>query len=448
MPNIPLLPASVATLPQRLAQTDPVTRAWLTAAGFSARPGSHCLVATDDGRLAAVWVGIQPGADLEALAGLAHTLPPGRYALEPGAEALDAELAALGFALGAYRYSRYRRPDREAAELVLPKGVDGERLAATLAAVNLARDLINTPSEHLGPAELADACTDLAARHGGAFRQWQGEELLAAHFPAIHAVGRASHRPPRLLELHWGDPAHPRLALVGKGVCFDTGGLDLKAAEGMRNMKKDMGGAAVALALAGLIMQCKLPVRLQLLIPAVDNAIGGNAYRPGEVIATRKGLSVEIDNTDAEGRVVLGDALAYAAESDPDLIIDLATLTGAARIALGPELTPVFGNRDALRDAAVSAGQRVHDPLWPMPLWRPYRKLFESSIADLANSGPSRHAGAITAALYLERFVPETIPWLHLDLYGWNDRPSPGRPPGGEAQSLRALFAFLGERYA
>ena len=445
---IPLVLVSACRLRARLEQADATTRTWVTKCGFCAAPGSHCLIAAADGSLAAVWVGVEAGADLGSLAGLAQVLPPGRYALQAGDEPLDAGLAALGFALGAYRFQRYRPAKREAAELELPDGVDGEALAASIAAVALARDLINTPSQHLGPSELAQLCADLAALHGGEFRQWQGEQLLAANFPAIHAVGRASDRAPRLLELNWGNPAHPRLALVGKGVCFDSGGLDLKTAEGMRNMKKDMGGAAVALALAGLILGSRLPVRLQLLIPAVDNAIAGNAYRPGEVITTRNGLSVEIDNTDAEGRVILGDALAYAAEASPDLIIDLATLTGAARIALGPELTPVFSNREDLGQALLAAGRSVQDPVWPMPLWRPYREYLESSIADLANSSASRHAGAITAALYLEHFVPAAIPWLHLDLYAWNDRPKPGRPQGGEAQSLRALFAFLRERYA
>jgi leucyl aminopeptidase len=330
---------------------------------------------------------------------------------------------------------------------VLPEGVDRARVERFAAAVARVRDLVNTPTEHMGPEQLAAATETLGAAHGARLRSIVGEELLAQNFPAIHAVGRASHRAPRLIELEWGDPAHPRVAIVGKGVCFDTGGLDLKPAEGMRWMKKDMGGAAHAIALAGLVMAEALPVRLQLLVPAVENAIGPDAFRPGEVIATRAGLSVEIDNTDAEGRVVLCDALAYAAESQPALMIDFATLTGAARIALGPELPALFANRDEDAARFQAAGRAVQDPVWPMPLWKPYGSMLDSIIADLANSGPSRMAGSITAALYLERFVPAAIPWLHLDTFAWNEIDRPGRPRGGEAQGMRAAFEFLRERF-
>ncbi|HVC16066.1 MAG TPA: leucyl aminopeptidase family protein, partial [Rhodanobacter sp.] len=287
----------------------------------------------------------------------------------------------------------------------------------------------------------------LGKAHKAKVRGWVGDELLEANFPTIHAVGRASHRAPRLIELTWGKASHPKLVLIGKGVCFDSGGLDIKSADGMRNMKKDMGGAAHAIALAGLIMHAQLPVRLILLVPAVENALAGNAIRPGDVIATRAGLTVEIDNTDAEGRLVLCDALSYGAERQPDLMIDFATLTGAARVALGPDLPALFANRDELASAVLTAGRAVNDPLWQLPLWRPYRKLLESQLADFANAGPSRHAGAITAALYLERFVPDAIAWLHLDTYAWNDTDRPGRPRGGEAMGMRALFEMLRRRY-
>jgi len=310
------------------------------------------------------------------------------------------------------------------------------------------RDLVNTPTEDLGPEQLADAVRALAAEHGADCREWVGDELLAANFPTIHAVGRASHRAPRLVQLTHGASDAPHLVLVGKGVCFDSGGLDIKSADGMRWMKKDMGGAAHAIALAGLVLAAKLPVRLTLLVPAVENSISGNAMRPGEVVVTRAGLSVEIDNTDAEGRLVLCDALALAAEQKPDLILDFATLTGAARVALGPDLPALFANRDEVANGLLAAAQATHDPLWRMPLWRPYLTMLDSSIADLANSGGSRHAGAITAALYLERFVPEAQPWAHLDVYSWNDGDKPGRPRGGEAQGLRAYFEFLRRRYA
>jgi leucyl aminopeptidase len=309
------------------------------------------------------------------------------------------------------------------------------------------RDLVNTPTEDMGPAQLADAVRQLGKTHRAKVREWVGDDLLKANLPTIHTVGRGGSRPPRLIELTWGKAANPKLVLIGKGVCFDTGGLNLKTGDGMRWMKKDMGGAAHAIALAGLVMQAKLPVSLTLLIPAVENSVAGDAMRPGDVITTRAGLTVEVDNTDAEGRLVLCDALAYAAERQPQLIIDFATLTGAARVAQGPDLPALFAHRDALADSVVAAGGRVGDPLWQLPLWRPYRRLLESHVADMTNTGSSRHGGAITAALYLERFVPDTVEWLHLDTYAWNDSDRPGRPHGGEAMGLRALFALLQQRY-
>ncbi|MEQ4576346.1 MAG: leucyl aminopeptidase family protein, partial [Gammaproteobacteria bacterium] len=294
--------------------------------------------------------------------------------------------------------------------------------------------------------QLEAAARALAEEHGARIGVVAGEALLANNFPTIHAVGRASHRAPRLIELHWGDAAHPHLVLVGKGVCFDTGGLDLKPADGMRNMKKDMGGAAHALALAGLVMARKLPVRLTLLVPAVENAVGPDAFRPGEVVVTRAGVSVEIDNTDAEGRLILCDALAYASEAKPSLILDFATLTGAARIALGPDLPALFANDDALANDWLAAGERTRDPVWRMPLWRPYLRYLNSHVADMANAG-SRMAGAVTAALYLERFVATGLKWAHLDVYAWNDSDRPGRPAGGEALALRSAWEMLKSRF-
>ena len=286
----------------------------------------------------------------------------------------------------------------------------------------------------------------MAEAHGAELEVVSGDALLEANFPTIHAVGRASHRAPRLIELQWGDASHPQLTLVGKGVCFDTGGLDLKPADGMRNMKKDMGGAAHALALAGLIMDQQLPVRLSLLIPAVENAVGPNAMRPGEVITTRPGISVEVDNTDAEGRLILCDALAYASESQPDLLIDFATLTGAARVALGPDLPALFSNDNGVAQGWLDAGEQLRDPVWRMPLWRPYLRYLNSHVADMANAG-SRMAGAVTAALYLERFVAPGLSWAHLDVYAWNDVDRPGRPAGGEALGLRSAWAMLKARF-
>jgi len=300
----------------------------------------------------------------------------------------------------------------------------------------------------MGPDELEAGARACASTHGASIRVTAGDELLAENYPAIHAVGRASHRAPRFIELAWGDPAHPHIAICGKGVCFDTGGLDLKTATGMRNMKKDMGGAAHALALAELVMARRLPLRISLLIAAVENAIGPNAFRPGEVIATRKGVSIEIDNTDAEGRLVLCDALTRAGELKPDLLLDFATLTGAARIALGPDLPALFANDDALANDWLAAGNRMRDPLWRMPLWRPYLRYLTSGIADLANGSSSTMAGSVTAALFLERFVADGQRWAHLDVYAWNDSDRPGRPAGGEAQGLRAAYAMLKARAA
>ncbi|TAL90476.1 MAG: leucyl aminopeptidase family protein [Rhodanobacter sp.] len=422
-------------------------RRWLGESGFDATPGSFTLLPDSTGKLARVLVGVNPHDPLSALARLPYSLPEADYQLASEGVLADSSLVALGWALGAYQFTRYRKAKRAPAKLTL----DADEMAVLTPLIDATyrvRDLVNTPTEDMGPEQLGDAIKALAKAHKAKVRDWVGEELLKANFPTIHAVGRASHREPRLIELGWGNSDDPRLVIVGKGVCFDSGGLNLKGGEGMRWMKKDMGGAAHAIALAGLIMQAQLPVRLTLLVPAVENAVAGNALRPGEVITTRAGLTVEVDNTDAEGRLILCDALAYAAEQRPGLIIDFATLTGAARVALGPELPALFANDDALATAALQAGAAVADPLWRLPLWRPYRRMLDSYLADCANAGASRHAGAITAALYLERFVPDGMPWLHLDTYAWNDADRPGRPRGGEAMGLRAIFALLQQRYS
>ncbi|QAU25046.1 leucyl aminopeptidase family protein [Dyella sp. M7H15-1] len=421
-------------------------RSWLDEHRFDAAPGSMCVLANATGKLVRVMVGVDRQEPLSALAALPLSLPQGEYALATESVPLNPQLAALGWALGAYQFTRYRKAKRTPSTLA----VDAKTLAALAPLIDatcLVRDLVNTPTEDMGPKQLADAVKQLGKPHKAKVREWVGDELLEDNFPTIHAVGRASHRAPRLIELSWGKSTDPKLVLVGKGVCFDTGGLDLKPSDGMRWMKKDMGGAAHAIALAGLVMEAKLPVRLTLLIPAVENAVAGNALRPGEVVVTRAGHSVEIDNTDAEGRLVLCDALAYGAEQKPDLIVDFATLTGAARVALGPDLPALFANDDGIADAALACGRTAADPMWRLPLWRPYRKMLESYIADFANASPSRHAGAITAALYMERFIPEGLPWVHLDTYAWNDADRPGRPRGGEAMGLRAMFEWLQKRY-
>ncbi len=445
--SVPITVLRAADWPGWRSGCEDALQTWVTANAFEAAPCTVCLVPGAGGGLERVLVGSAIGDSIGALAGLPYQLPPGDYHVEALPEDCDPFLAALGFGLGAYRFTRYKTPPRKPARLRPSPGVDVERLERELAASCWVRDLVNTPTEDLGPEHLESEARDLAAAHGADFRSFVGEALLRENFPSIHAVGRASHREPRLIEVNWGDAAHPRIAIVGKGVCFDTGGLDLKGADGMRWMKKDMGGAAHALGLARLVFEAQLPVRVQLLIPAVENAISGNAFRPGEVLATRAGLNIEIDNTDAEGRVVLADALTYACEQSPDLILDFATLTGAARIALGPDLPALFTNRVPLAASLTALGARLADPVWPMPLWAGYRGMLDSHVADMANGSSGKHAGAIVAALYLSRFVRDTIDWCHFDVYSWNDSDRPGRPRGGEAQGLRATFALLEERF-
>jgi leucyl aminopeptidase len=428
-------------------------RRWLKTQGFTAAPDTHALLPGADGSLQSVVAGVADVMHPCALAALPKALPAGAYHLASAAAGgleVDATAAALSWELGSYTFDLYKPAKRQTASLHLPDNAAARRGLLLATAVAATRDLVNTPAEHLGPAELAQAVRLVARQHGATFKEIVGDKLLTAGFPAVHAVGRAADSParaPRLIELNWGNPKHPKLTLVGKGVCFDSGGLDIKGADGMRLMKKDMGGAANALGLAQLVMALALPVRLQLLIPAVENAIAGNAFRPGDVFKTRKGLHIEIGNTDAEGRVILCDALAYGAEGKPALLIDMATLTGAARVALGPEVPALFCRDMALARTLVDLGMALHDPLWHMPLWAPYHRMIESDIADIVNTGSSPHAGAITAALFLEDFVPAAQEWLHLDLFAWNSSARPGRPKGGEAQTLRTLLAYLEGRF-
>lgn len=359
-------------------------------------------------------------------------------------------MAALAFGLGAYRFARYKGGDPAAPDvrLAVPEGVDAAELRRTLEAVTLARDLVNTPANDLGPAELAGAIRAVAEQHGAAVKVIEGEDL-ARGFPMVHAVGAAATpaRAPRLVDLTWGDPDAPKVTLVGKGVVFDTGGLDIKPSSNMLLMKKDMGGAANALALAAMAMGAKLPVRLRLLVPTVENAIASAAFRPGDVLRSRNGLTVEIGNTDAEGRLILADALTLAGEEDPDLLIDFATLTGAARVALGPDLPAVFTADDSLAADLARHGEATADPSWRLPLWRPYLAMMESKVADINNAGTGSFAGAITAALFLQRFVARPERWLHVDIFAWTASSKPGQPEGGEAQTIRAIFALLKERY-
>jgi leucyl aminopeptidase len=413
------------------------------ACGFDAAPQSIAVVPDAKGALARVLLGVRDADDPWAFAALPMKLPQGVYSLGKGPLAISADKAAFAWELGGYRYARYKKSPRKPAVLQIDGSPRVKQALEMAEAVRLVRDLVNTPAEDMGPEHLSDIAREQAELFGGEFDEWVGDELLAQNFPAIHTVGRAAERAPRLIEINWGNARDPRIAIIGKGVCFDSGGYDIKTAEGMRLMKKDMGGAAHALALARLVMQRKLPVRLQMLIPAVENSIAGNAFRPGDVIRTRKGLTVEIGNTDAEGRLVLCDAIAYAVEQKPKTLIDFATLTGAARVALGPELPVLFSNDDAFAQRLMENGQALEDPMWRLPLWRGYRRLFDSDIADLNNSGKGGFAGSIVAALFLDYFVPEGVSWAHFDVFAWNDIARPGRPLGGEAQGLRAVLAAI-----
>jgi len=439
------LPAWLDAAPQR-------ERNWLTAIGFSADSGKLALIPAADGGLARVALGLgeegNPGAGMWALAGLPNALPEGSYRLESAPDGADPTRLALGWALGTYAFTRYRSKKGAATALVWPDGADRGRVERLARAVCLARDLANTPAGDLGPAELAAEAVRVAKASGAKHRVIVGDELLTENFPTIHAVGRAAAQPPRLVDIVWGEAGAPKVTLVGKGVCFDTGGLDLKTASGMRLMKKDMAGAAIVLGLAQAIVDANLPVRLRVLLPLVENAVSGNAVHPMDIVHTRKGLTVEIGNTDAEGRLILCDALAEAATEKPALLIDMATLTGAARVALGPELAALFCNNEELAQGLLDAARTEEDPMWRMPLWRPYRKMIDSKIADLNNVSESPHAGAVTAALYLQEFVEPDIPWAHLDVMAWNPQSRPGRTEGAEATALRALYAYIDQRFS
>jgi leucyl aminopeptidase len=432
-----------------LKRQTPATAQWVRASAFAAKPGAVCLVPDPAGGLARVLIGLEEGVDRWSVAALPASLPKGAYRIGDSASPSDAAAASFAWAIGGYRFHRYKKtpgkpgkPGEQLAKLVWPQDVDRAPIKRVVEALALARDLINTPAEDMGPAQLAEAVKSVARAHKAKCAVIAGDDLLAKNYPSIHAVGRASTRPPRLIDLNWGNGG-PRLTLVGKGVCFDTGGLDLKSATGMLMMKKDMGGAALMLALSQMIMAAGLKLRLRLLIPAVDNAVAGNAYRPMDVIRTRKGITVEIGNTDAEGRVILCDALAEAHKDNPDLILDAATLTGSARVALGPELPALFCNDDDIAEALLRHGRTEDDPLWRLPLHKGYRRMLDSKVADINNVSDGSYAGAITAALYLQEFIDPGMRWAHIDTMGWNTRDRPGRPEGGEALTLRALFAFV-----
>ena len=446
---IPITFVTKSTLESMLAALPATEHQFAKASAFIGKPGQYLGLPDMKGSLVHVLFGIEDAAaewhDLFRPGQLPGLLPAGtfRYANTPH----DTRLATLAFALGSYRFSRYRNNDQTGAQLVPPDGIDMRDITRMAEAATLARDLINTPANDMGPEELAEAAKALADKFEAKYSCIVGDELLAQNFPLIHAVGRASTRAPRLIDFTWGNVSHPKVTLVGKGVCFDTGGLDLKPSSGMLIMKKDMGGAANVLALAHMIMEAKLKVRLRVLIPAVENSVAGNAFRPLDIFPSRKGVTVEIGNTDAEGRLVLADALAFADEEKPDLLVDLGTLTGAARVALGPDLPPFYTSDDKLAAEIERCAKAENDPLWRMPLWPPYDSWLESKIANLNNAPSGAFAGSITCALFLQRFVEHAKSWLHVDIYGWTPTAKPARPEGGECQAARAIYKLLSARY-
>ena len=423
----------------------PSAVAWGKANGFSGEAGKTLAVPGENGTLGGALFGVGEGEGALALGALSKALPEGdwHFASAPA----EPELAAIALALGGYVFTRYGKKPGKALRFELPTGVDAGRVRRIADGVFLARDLVNTPTSDMGPEELEKAARTLAGAHKADVFVIKGDDLLKQNFPMIHAVGRASAGAPRLIDMRWGPRSAPKVTLVGKGVCFDTGGLDIKPSSGMLLMKKDMGGAANVLGLASMIMAARLQVQLRVLIPAVENSIAGNAFRPGDVLTSRKGMSVEIGNTDAEGRLVLADALALADEEEPQLLVDMATLTGAARVALGPDLPPFYTGDEALASELAVASLTVEDPLWRMPLWRPYDAKLSSRIADINNVTTDGFAGSITAALFLKRFVEKTASWAHFDIFAWNPADRAHGPAGGEAQGIRALERIISTRY-
>jgi len=444
-PPIPILLVTANQL-----QTDfPVEKSWIEAMGFKAEPGTFCLLPGSQQNLSKVLVGRPETLDMWSLGLLSQSLPPQRYELVSDLTPAEATDLPLGWRLGQYRYSRYKQDSPGAiAELVTPELADADYIDATAEATSLARDLINTPANNMGPEDLEEAARILSVTYDADLSVIKGKNLEAENYPMIYAVGQASNAVPRLIDLRWGDVDAPKVTLVGKGVCFDSGGLDLKPAQGMLMMKKDMGGAAHVLGVATMIMKLNVPVCLRVLIPAVENSVAGNAMRPLDVLSTRKGITVEVGNTDAEGRLVLADALWEASREQPDLIVDFATLTGAARVALGTELPAFFCNQPSLLEPLEAAMTTATDPLWNLPLHEPYRDLLNSKIADLSNISSGSYGGAITAALFLQEFIKPNIPWIHIDVMAWNLRNLPGRPEGGEVMGMRAIFELIRQQIA
>lgn len=444
---VPIYAFTLEAFPSWLNQQSEKIKNWISTLNFTAKPESFCLIPADNGQLSLVLLGVRDNKDFWTFGMLSTALPAGNYFIENISAADHLARIALAWGSGAYQFTRYKVSDKKIAKLFIPENLTINTISNIIDSIYLVRDLINTPTEDMGPAELAQTVVDVGRDYDATVTQLIGDDLLKNNYPTIHAVGRGSKREPRLIDLNWGEIDAPKITLVGKGVCFDSGGYDIKTAAGMILMKKDMGGAAHALGLARLIMAEKLPVRLRVLIPAVENLISGDAFKPSDVIKTRKGLTVEIGNTDAEGRLILCDALAEAATDNPGLLIDFATLTGAARVAVGTEISALFANNNELAQQLIKYGEQEQDPIWQLPLFTSYRKLLDSQVADINNATESAYGGAITAALFLKEFVPDNISWAHFDINAWNASTRPGRPVGAEAMSMRAVFAYLQERF-
>lgn len=444
--SIPLIPINAEHYDALYEKLTKPQKTYLSTVDYKPKTGEIAVICNQNGEIEKVFVGVA-NDDIWSLAGLYNNIPEKNYHLQDEFNLIDASLAYIGFGLGAYKFDKYKKKAVKKTKLFLPE----EYLSAInkLKSIFIVRDLINTPTEDMRPQDLSKFAKEITHSLGGQFREIVGEDLLKENYPTIHAVGRASNNAPRLIDIYWGDENHPKVTLVGKGVCFDTGGLDIKPPSGMLIMHKDMGGSAHVLGLAHLIMAQKLPVRLRVLIPAVENSISSNAYRPSDIITTRSGKTVQVLNTDAEGRLVLCDALTEAVSEKPDLLIDMATLTGASRVALGAEVPSVFSNNDVDANKLIESSQLLQDPLWRMPLYQPYMQYLDNSFADLGNVALSYpYGGAIIAALFLQEFVGKDINWIHFDVGAWNFSDRPGRPKGGECMGLRAIYKFIEEKYS
>lgn len=440
-PIILITPTSYASW---LASQPEAVRQWLAASKFKAEAGAMRLIPDQLGNIHFVLCCLTDKPNLWCVGGLPMQLPEGIYQL--ACEDNDFANYAIAWGLGAYQFTRYKNPNRQPAKLLLPTQLD-KQVTNIVTSIYQIRDWTNTPTDDMGPSEFAEVASELAKQYKAQFTQIIGDDLLKKNYASVYTVGRASDDSPRLFDMRWGNASHPKVTLVGKGVCFDSGGLDIKPSSYMQLMKKDMAGGAHVFGLARMIMSAKLPVCLRVLVPAVENVISGNAYRPGDIIKSRSGKTIEVGNTDCEGRVILADALTEAVGEKPDLLIDMTTLTGAARVAVGTEMSAMFSNQTHLAADIVRHGEMQHDPIWHMPLYAPYREFINSSVADISNDSTQPYAGAVTAALFLKEFVPDSIPWLHFDMMAWNIRSRPGRPVGAEAMAVRALFSYLLEKY-